>query len=317
MPLTPSTQAMIAATVTKVALRPVTSLLPLNRPGLWTSRRMVATFMKTLGPPVAGTTVQHVRDGKVRGEWVRAPGVAHGNRAIYYIHGSGYVICSARTHRGLASRLSRATGLPVFVVDYRLAPEHRFPAAADDVEAGYRWLLDQGLRSHDIAVASDSAGGHLSLDLLIENARTGTPQPGAMVTFSPLVDLTFALSAKHSARRPDPMITVRAARDLVRLYTRGQPEDAPRLRLALMKGVDLPPILVQAGGAEMLRGDARHLHQLVTEAGGRCELEIWPGQMHVFQALPRIVPEARLALDRAAAFITTALAASTLHEQAG
>ncbi len=307
VPRRPSVRSVLTATVTSLALRPISGAVPLNRAGVWFTRTLVATSMGIFGPPLRGTQVTPIREGAVVGEWVRAPGVEHTGRAVYYLHGSAYVICSARSHRGLASRLSRATGLPVFLTDYRLAPEHMFPAAADDVEAGYRWLLAQGFDATDIVVAGDSAGGHLAIDLLIDNARTRAPQPAAVVLFSPLIDLTFGLAAIQERQRKDPMITAKGARKLVDLYTDGQPEDGPRLRLDLAGVTALPPVLVQAGGAEMLSADARYLQQIITEAGGECELEIWPGQMHVFQALPFLIPEAAHALARAANFVAKAL----------
>ena len=295
-------------------MRPINIALPTNRAGVWAGRQIISTFMTALGPPLPGTKVTSVSSGGVVGEWVRAPGVSTGRSAMYYIHGSGYVICSARTHRGLASRLSAATGLPVFVSDYRLAPEHRFPAAADDVAAGFRWLLDAGYAASDIVIGGDSAGGHLALDLLLENARTGAAQPAAVAMFSPLVDLTFASAAVQERRRKDPMISARAARNLLSHYTFGQRDDHPRLRLTIPRGATLPPIFVQAGGAEMLSADARQLQRMLRAAGSDCELEIWPGQMHVFQALPLLIPEASQALRRAAAFLTAALVTSAVQE---
>ncbi|MFI9505067.1 alpha/beta hydrolase [Nocardia sp. NPDC052566] len=315
VPTAPSVRAQLASTATRLGLRPLNCAIPMNGPGVWFSRRLIATIMAAGGPPVRGSTVSRVRSGAVRGEWVRAPGVEFGKQAIYYIHGSGYVLCSARTHRGLATQLSRKTGLPVFLTDYRLAPEHRFPAAADDVEAGYQWLLDNGYAADDLVIGCDSAGGHLALDLLIQNSRRGYPQPAAVTMFSPLLDLTLGLAAERERRRPDPVISARAAARLPRQYTRGLPEDAPRLRLSIPQGTDLPPILVQVGGAEMLSADARHLHAMVRAAGGRCELEVWPGQMHVFQALPMVVPEAGMALDRTAEFLRAALASTRVTEK--
>lgn len=306
----PSLRARIAALLTAAGLRVLASSLPLNSAGVRFSRRLVAASMRLFGPPLKGTRVTPVRQGAVVGEWVCAPGVVSADSAIFYIHGSAYVICSARTHRGLASRLSQATGLPVFVSDYRLAPEHPFPAAAEDIEESYRWLLSQGFDADRVVVAGDSAGGHLALDLAIENARTRAPQPGAVVLFSPLIDLTFTLAAGQERLSKDPMISAAAARQLVALYTVGQPEDSPRLRLTPAKGTALPPFFVQAGGAEMLSADARHLEQLVRGVGGSCELEVWPGQMHVFQALPLLIPEATPALRRAAAFVAGALTRS-------
>ncbi|WP_307830907.1 alpha/beta hydrolase [Rhodococcus sp. KRD162] len=302
-----SPRTRLAALMTRLTLRPITNLLPMSRCGIELSRRLVATSMNLLGPVPKGTNVDLVADGSVRGEWVRAPGSTEGPRVILYIHGSAYVICSARTHRGLTARLSSSTGLPVFTVDYRLAPEHPFPAAADDLEAAYRWLLGQGYDAANIVIAGDSAGGHLAADLIIENDRTGTPQPGAMLLFSPLIDLGFELSARIERTRKDPMISAKAARALVALYTDGQDASLPRLRLDLAGVRDLPSTLIQVGGAEMLRGDARHLHDMIGAAGGHSELEIWPDQMHVFQALPRLIPEAARALEHAAEFIPRAL----------
>jgi acetyl esterase/lipase len=243
---------------------------------------------------------------QLRGEWVRGPGATRTDAAIVYLHGSGYVICSTRTHRGLTSRLSHLTGLPVFSVDYRLAPEHRFPAAADDVLAAFRWVVAAGTPAHRIVVAGDSAGGHLTVDLALELHRAGETGPAAHVLFSPLFDLTFTLSSQRERVRRDPMISAASARRLVGLYTAGTDQDHPRLRLDLAGAPALAPTLIQAGGAEMLVDDARHLAEQLRRTGGRCELEVWPRQMHVFQALPRLVPEARPALRRAAAFIREA-----------
>ncbi|MEV0294045.1 alpha/beta hydrolase [Nocardia sp. NPDC050710] len=315
IPAAPSLRATVAATAAEYGLRPLNCVIPLNTPGIWFARRLIATIMAVGGPTLPGTAITEIRSGTMRGEWVRAPGVDFGKRVVYYIHGSGYVLCSARTHRGLAAQLSKKTGLPVFVVDYRLAPEHRFPAAADDVEAGYRWLIERGIDSKDIVIGCDSAGGHLALDLLIENGRGRLPQPAAVAMFSPLIDLTLGLAAEQERRQRDPVISAAAAARLPHQYTRGLPADAPRLRLSIPGGIELPPMLVQAGGAEMLSADARHLHAMVRAAGGSCELEIWPGQVHVFQALPLLTPEAAPALDRAADFLCAALVARSVSEK--
>ena len=272
--------------------------------------------MRAGGGVARGTAVTAVDEDGVVGEWVDATGSAQptdgapGAEAgvVLYLPGSAYAICSARTHRGLASRLSRDAGTPVFVVDYRLAPEFPFPAAADDIERAYRWLLDQGYQPGSIVVAGDSAGGHLALDLVIDNARRSVPQPAAVVLFSPLIDLTFELAEGRERVRRDPMISAAGARSLTALYTSNEQPDIPRLRLAVEAGTLLPPFLVQAGGAEMLVADAEYLRDLLEANEGTCTLEIWPDQMHVFQALPRLSPEAGPALRRAAQFIRTELA---------
>ncbi|MGB7385249.1 MAG: alpha/beta hydrolase, partial [Rhodococcus sp. (in: high G+C Gram-positive bacteria)] len=159
-----------------------------------------------------------------------------------------------------------------------------------------------GHAAEDIVVAGDSAGGHLAVDLLIENDRSRMPQPGAMVLFSPLIDLRFELASAQERGRQDPMISAAAARKMVEMYTGDHPADLPRLRLQLPRIDRLPPTLIQVGGAEMLVADARYLHNMIRQSGGSSTLEIWPDQMHVFQALPRLVPEAKQALRRAATF---------------
>jgi acetyl esterase/lipase len=235
--------------------------------------------MDTFGPSLSGTRVEHVDvslpDGRrVIGEWVRGPGVEAGDGAIYFLHGSGFALCSPRTHRRLVAWLSRLTGLPVFCIAYRLAPRHRFPTAADDVRSGWDWLK-QSLAADRIVIACDSAGGHLAVDLLLQ---PDVAHPAGLALFSPLVDLTFGLARTREELRRDPAI--------------------------------------QAGGAEMLVADARRLAKDVTAAGGDCELQVWPHQVQVFQALPKLTPEARPAMRRVAAFVAKSLRDTAIHRVA-
>lgn len=297
----PRSQALVCAT--GLFLRPLARAVPTNRPGIAFTRSLVAASMLA-GDSPRGVDIEKVRCGGVRGEWVR-PRNQTGQQVILYLHGSGYAICSPRTHRGLVARLARNTRLPAFCVEYRLAPEHRYPAAADDVETAYAWLIRQGYSAKDIVIAGDSAGGHLALDLVAENVRTGREQPRSVVLFSPLLDLTMGLAARQEKVRRDPLISAAAAKRLVGLYADRQPADLPRLRLRLEQSEKLPPFLIQAGGAEMLRADAEEMTRMVQNAGGTAHLQIWPGQIHVFQAFSRLIPEASGALRAAADFITT------------
>lgn len=274
--------------------------------------------LTAMSPVPAGTRIVPVReragDGEVRGEWVIADGTrlpADGHRAdtrvLYYLHGSGYVICSPRTHRGLVARLGRRIGMPAFSVDYRLAPEHRWPAGGDDAIRGYRWLLDQGFAARNIVVAGDSAGGHLALDLLAANHATGTPQPAAMAMFSPLFDATFQLAVDNQrAGARDPLIDAVAAQRILRLYTGAAPADDPRMRVRLSADMDLPPTLIQYGALEVMGADAEAFHREFVDAGAQAELQRWPDQGHVFQMFPGISPEARSAVTVAARFLTDA-----------
>jgi acetyl esterase/lipase len=299
VPARATLRAVVTATATRWTLGCLTSVIPMTAPGVWFGRQLIATIMAVGGSMPAGARIVPAPGG----EWVLGPGVEFGRRAGYYVHGSAYVICSAKTHRKLVARLSEATGLPFFVVDYRLAPEHRFPTAAQDVEAGYRWLLAQGYQASDIVIGADSAGGHLTCDMLLAHADDPAFQPAGVVLFSPLIDLTLGLAEQQERPHRDPAMSAGAARRMVGLYTSGQDPAHPRLRLDFAKARALPPILIQAGGFEMLRADARHLDAELRKAGGRSTLEIWPGMVHVFQALPHLAPEAKAALRRAADFI--------------
>jgi acetyl esterase/lipase len=302
-----------AAYASSLTLRQISSVLPPDQAwGLWASRQIVARIMDTFGPSLAGTKAIHVdtttSDGRrVVGEWVWGQNVPRGDitQAVYFVHGSGYALCSPRTHRRLTAWLSRETGLPVFSIDYRLAPRHRFPTAADDVRNGWHWLIERcGIAPGQVAVAGDSAGGHLAVDLLLQ---PDVRHPAALVLMSPLVDLTFGLARSREQERPDPAIRSRDAARLVELYCAGIESGHPRLRLDVAGGRTLPPTLIQAGGAEMLAADAIALADDLRTAGTPCDLQIWPDQVHVFQALPRLTPEAAPAMEQITTFIAQSL----------
>jgi monoterpene epsilon-lactone hydrolase len=320
LPTRGSLRSRVAALVSMATLRQISAVLPPERAwGLWLSRQIVAGVMEAFGPALAGTRVEHIdvhhQGRRVVGEWVRAPGVSTSRGAIYFVHGSGFALCSPRTHRRLTAWLSRLTGLPVFTVDYRLAPRHRFPAAADDVRAGWDWLTSQ-VPTERAVVAGDSAGGHLSVDMLLQ-PDVAAHGPAALVLFSPLIDLTLELARAREDLRRDPAIRSADAARLVRLYSQGIDPAHERLKLDVTGGPTLPPTLIQAGGAEMLLTDARHLAADIRTGGGRCTLQVWPDQVHVFQALPRLTPEAAKAMAQAVTFIGNALRDNTIEQVAG
>ncbi|MGV9793828.1 alpha/beta hydrolase [Gordonia sp. NPDC003422] len=272
--------------------------------------------LTALCPVPTGTRAVEIRErfdgGEVRGEWVTgthvAPGPIHPDqRIIYYLHGSGYVVCSPRTHRGLVARLSNRTRMSAFSLDYRLGPDHRWPNGGDDAIRGYRWLLSQGFRPDQIVIAGDSAGGHLAFDLLAANHASGTAQPGTMVLFSPLYDPTFSLAVDFQrAGKRDPIIDAVAAQRILKLYTHTADADHPRMRIRLTPDMDLPNTLIQFGGLEVMGADARAAHRALVRAGATSVLQEWPDQGHVFQMFSRLAPESRHALASAVQFINAA-----------
>jgi acetyl esterase/lipase len=318
-----SLRSRSAAAVSSLTLRQIAAVIPSEQAwGVWLSRQIIARVMDAFGPSLTGTHVVPVNtrtsDGRrVLGEWVYGDGVPRdqADTAIYFVHGSGYALCSPRTHRRLTSWLSRLTGLPVFSVDYRLAPRHRFPSAADDVRSAWDWLIrDCGLAPERTVMAGDSAGAHLSVDLLLQ---PDVVHPTGLVLLSPVADLTFTLARTRERQRRDPAIRSRDAVRLIELYCAGIDSAHPRLKLDVATGRTLPPTLIQAGGAEMLAADAIALADHIRAAGGQCELQVWPDQVHVFQALPRISPEAQSAMRHIAGFIAHALRNSRIDQAAG
>ncbi|MBY0389986.1 MAG: alpha/beta hydrolase [Mycobacterium pseudokansasii] len=316
VPARGSLRSRTAVAVSTVIMPTITGAIPPERAwGMWLTRQLITRLMGTFGPSLAGNRVEYVDsvlpDGRrVRGEWVvgpHTPTTRWSTGAIYYVHGSGYTMCSPRTHRRLTSWLSSLTGLPVFCVDYRLAPRYRFPTAADDVRAGWDWLPGaSGLPPERVVIVADSAGGHLSVDMLLQPDVAARP-PASLVLFSPLIDLTFALSAEREQLRPDPAVRAAAAARVVGLYHAGVDPSHHRIRLDVAGGPVLPNTLIQAGEAEILEADARRLAADIRAAGGSCELQVWPDQMHVFQALPRMAPEAAKAMAYASQFIANSL----------
>lgn len=294
----------VAAAVTSCTVRPLAGVVPTNRAGVLFARWLVAQGLRVGGSPLPGSQIEPIGPGGgARGEWVRGPGVVRDDAVVLYVHGSGYALCSARTHRGLTTRVSGGTGLPVFACDYRLAPRYRFPSAADDVRLAYDLLVEQGHEPGRILVAADSAGGHLAVDLTLQLLRERRVPPAALTLFSPLFDTTLSLAAARERMRPDPMISAAAAARLVGSYVRDADPGSPRWRLSFTGVSDFPPALIQAGGREMLATDAVELARALRRAGSDCELDVVAGQMHVFQALPRVIPEAEPALERACAFL--------------
>jgi acetyl esterase/lipase len=253
-----------------------------------------------------GLAVTPVTESSVKGEWVAPPDARSG--AILYIHGGGYVSCSAATHRPITAALARLTARPVFSIDYRLAPEHRFPAALDDAVAAYRWILEnQAVDPTELAVAGDSAGGGLTLALLVKARELGLPMPACAVCFSAWTDLAgTGESLKDNASR-DAMFRPKNISDFAAAYLGTASARDPLASPVYASLEGMPPILLHVGSTEVLLDDSRRVHDVIVQNGGTSRLKIFEDVSHGWQVLKGIVPEAQESLSEAAAFIDEAM----------
>ena len=270
-------------------------------------RQWLETFA-TATPPAADVTCVPVEGGAggVPAEWVTAED-ARDDAAVLYLHGGGYALGSIATHRRLAGEVSRATGTKVLLIDYRLAPEHPYPAAVDDAAAAYRWLLDQGHAPKRLAISGDSAGGGLTVATLLALRDQGIPLPACAVPISPWVDMEASAESYTTCADIDPMVSQTGIKRFADWYLAGGDLRTPYASPLHGDLSGLPPMLVQVGEAEVLRDDSTRLVERARAAGVDATCEVAPDCPHVFHALPG-VPEAEEALARLGQFVRDHLA---------
>jgi epsilon-lactone hydrolase len=238
----------------------------------------------------------------IAAEWVVAPGAAE-NRAILYLHGGGYVTGSIKTHRAMVARISRASAARVLLIDYRLAPEHPFPAAVEDATAAYKWLLSQGLKPNKIAIAGDSAGGGLAIALLIALRDAKQPLPAAAVGISPWTDLEGTGASVKTKAAKDPMVGIDNLNESAKAYYAGHDPKHPLISPLHADFHGLPPILIQVGEAEILLDDSTRVAERAKAAGVEVVLEQWEDMVHVWHVFAKILPEGQQAIDKLGAFV--------------
>ncbi|HET7872370.1 MAG TPA: alpha/beta hydrolase fold domain-containing protein, partial [Terriglobales bacterium] len=227
-----------------------------------------------------GLVRSQVRQGEVRGEWLAPRGVEHNQSVLLYLHGGGYVACSPGSHLPITATLARLLKRRVFSVDYRLAPEHPFPAAVDDAAAAYSWLLTEGVLPQSITVAGDSAGGGLALSLLLRLRRTGVRLPARAVLIAPWVDLTG--KGPYRNVKSCAMFTGEEAATFAALYLNGTAPETEECSPLFADLHGLPPLLIQISSTEMLLVEAERLHERAQAAGVDARLSIYPGLPHVW-----------------------------------
>jgi acetyl esterase/lipase len=237
----------------------------------------------------------------IPGEWIATPTAKNG-LTVLYLHGGGYVIGSINTHREVISRIARAAGARALAIDYRLAPEHPFPAAVEDATKAYRWLLKQGVPPEKIVVAGDSAGGGLTVATLLALRDAGDPLPAAAVCISPWTDLAITGESMVTKADVDPMIRPQDAKFGAARYHGTTDPTHPLVSPLYADLAGLPPLLIHVGTSEVLLSDATRLAERAKAAGVDVTLEEWEEMIHVWHFFAFMLPEGQQAIERIGEF---------------
>jgi len=247
-------------------------------------------------------TVEPAVANGVRAEWTSTPADDR-DAALLYVHGGGYVIGSLDSHRHLVSEAGRAAKAWTLALDYRLAPEHPFPAAVEDAVSGYRFLLSRGIRPGRIAIAGDSAGGGLVVAAMVAIRGTGLAQPGCGWCISPWVDMEAIGETMTTKAAADPSVQKAGILEMAGLYLNGADPRSPLAAPLYADLTGLAPLLVQVGADETLLDDAIRLAKLAGAADVHVELQIWPEMIHVWHLFHPELKAGKRAIEAGGAFV--------------
>ncbi|MBV8738030.1 MAG: alpha/beta hydrolase [Alphaproteobacteria bacterium] len=242
----------------------------------------------------------------VRAEWTITPNATR-DTALIYLHGGGYVIGSLDSHRHLVAEVGRACGIAALALDYRLAPEHPFPAAVDDALAGYRFLLARGIAPGRIAIAGDSAGGGLVVAAMLAIRDAGLAQPGCGWCISPWVDMEAVGETMTSRAATDPTVQRTGLLDMAKLYLNRADPRSPLAAPIYADLSGLAPLIIQVGACETLLDDALRLAKAAGAADVRVDLQIWPEMIHVWHLFHPELKAGLRAIEAGAAFVRAML----------
>jgi monoterpene epsilon-lactone hydrolase len=266
------------------------------------TRRRFSTPAWLVGLHSLGVKIERV-ESPVKGEWLSPAGSPTSERVVYYLHGGGYISGSAKSCRPITATLARLLNGRVFGLDYRLAPEHLFPAGLDDAVAGYRWLLSNGIDPKSIGIVGDSAGGGMTLALALRLRDAGEPLPACLVCLSPWTDMTSESESLRENSERDSMFVGEDIERYANVYLGDQPRRDPLASPLFANLSGLPPLLIQVGREEVLLDDARNLHAKVLAAGGSSQLHIYEDVPHGWHYGAPFLPETREALREVADFV--------------
>jgi epsilon-lactone hydrolase len=291
-----------------------TALLPVDRViarigGIyrsWTRETPVARMRSDWDAAFSACTVpvisKPVSANGVDAEWI-IPQDAPRDKAILYLHGGGFRLGSVASHRELIARIADASTCRVLAINYRLAPEHRFPAAIEDALGAHHWMQDQGIKPDDIVLVGDSAGGNLALAAMVSLRQRGLSLPVAAALMSPWTDLTASGTSYASRAEADPIHQRKMILALAKNYLGddGDPHD-PLASPLFADLAGLPPLMIQVGDRETVRDDSIQLAEKARAAGVDVELQSWEGMIHVFQMFPELA-EAHRAVASLSGFL--------------
>jgi len=246
--------------------------------------------------------VKRTTAGNITAEWLRPVG-ATDNRAILYLHGGAYTMGSCTTYRALAARLAIASQTPALLPEFRLAPEHPFPATLEDGVTVYRWLMEQGIAPQKIVIAGDSSGGSLAVALTVLLRDKNIALPAAITCMSPWADLELTGDSLATRTQVDPLCSLAGSQYHAAQYVGKHDARAPLVSPIHADLHGLPPILIQVGDCEILLSDAIRLAERARADGVEADLEIWDGMWHVWHLFTRFLPEGRRAIEGIGAFV--------------
>jgi epsilon-lactone hydrolase len=276
--------------------------------------RNVLDRLGRLFKPLSPIQFQPLRINNIPAEWV-TPEDLTTQRVILYLHGGGFNSGSIVSHRSMVGNIASACKARALLIDYRLAPEHPFPCALEDCRAAYDWLRGSGTPVEQITLMGDSAGGALTLALLIQLRDQDIPLPAMAVCLSPATDLTMEGKSWKDNLRKDMMLNPKSIRTSIEIYLRDTDPHDPYVSPLYADLQGLPPILIQVGSYEVLLSDVTRFAEKAKQAGVTVKLEVWEGMQHVWQFAASLLPEARQAIKQIGQFIDDIYANETTAEK--
>ncbi len=263
-------------------------------------------------PALRGSRIETLSIDGIDAEWVHGPGVPGGradsrDRVILYLHGGGWLFGNLASHRRLISKMSRATRMPVLALDYRLVPAVTFAEEIADCVAGYRWLLEQGVKPERIVIMGDSAGGHLTFATALRARDEGLPMPAALVGISGVYDMSTAGKATHANAAADRTGALPALDWMMQVVLAGADPADPAVSPLRADLAGLPPTLLVVSSSEVIYCDSERMAERLAAVGVPVTLSVWPNQLHVFQAFGPLVPEATASIREIARFARSAV----------